>query len=112
VPASAPAPTALAATANATPIASAALPTASPDDAVTSELALLQSARDALRDGNPERSLRALDEHARRFPEGKLAPERDRSRVTALCAVGRTQDADALARALALPQPACKSGAP
>ena len=80
-------------------------------DAVMQELALMQRARTALRSGDAQQALAALDEHARRFPNGELAPERDRSRITALCRLDRSADADALAHRLELPTPACATAA-
>jgi hypothetical protein len=57
------------------------------------ELQLLERARTALRASNPSKGLRALEEHARRFPKGELARERDATRVTALCQAGRSDAA-------------------
>jgi hypothetical protein len=61
------------------------------------ETALLMGAQTAIREGDSARALALLDEHARRFPTGMLAEERDASRVLALCAAGRTSEARELA---------------
>jgi outer membrane protein assembly factor BamD (BamD/ComL family) len=58
----------------------------------------LKAAEQALRAGDPGSALRALDEHARRYPNGSLAEERTVSRVLALCAAGRTDEARGVAR--------------
>jgi RNA polymerase sigma-70 factor, ECF subfamily len=73
-----------------------------PADALQQELELMGRARAALRN-DPERALLLLDEHARRFPAATLEHERERSRLTALCQVGRTTDAQTLAAKLGLP---------
>lgn len=80
------------------------------DDLIRAELALLQRAREALRAGDPDRTLSLLDDHAKRFPDSTLARERDRTRVTALCRAGRSDDATAYAERHGLPTPACTSG--
>jgi len=49
------------------------------------ELPLLQSAQEALRNGDVDRALALLDLHARRFPEGMLAPERRAVHAMAVC---------------------------
>lgn len=67
-------------------------------DALARETALVARARSAL-PSQPAEALRALDEHARAFPRGELAPERDHLRVRALEALGRSAEAAALARA-------------
>jgi hypothetical protein len=61
--------------------------------AIGEEAALLLSTQAALREDNPGRALALLDEHARRFPRGALAQERDAARVLALCAAGRVDEA-------------------
>ena len=63
------------------------------DDSLMAELALLQRTRKALRSGRPEDALKAAAQHRREFPEGRLAEERDASEVSALCALGRGDDA-------------------
>lgn len=60
-----------------TPAAAAvAAPAAGPADALTAELALLQRARVALREGRAADALTLLEQHARAFPRGQLGDER------------------------------------
>jgi len=68
-------------------------------DALPDEAALLRDAREALRDGDPARALTLLDQHAKRFPDGTFAQERDVMRVDALMAEGKTGEAKDAARA-------------
>jgi outer membrane protein assembly factor BamD (BamD/ComL family) len=49
----------------------------------------------ALKAGDAASALDALDEHARRFPNGILAEERASQRVVALCSAGRIAEAQA-----------------
>jgi hypothetical protein len=58
---------------------------AEPESTLREETVLVERALYALRLGDRDGARRALDEHARRFPDGLLAPERDRalSRVNA-----------------------------
>ncbi len=63
------------------------------DVSVAAEVALLERASGALRAGDPKRALAAVSEHARRFPNGALAEERDTERIVALCALGRRDEA-------------------
>jgi len=62
------------------------------------ELALIGQAQNALKSGEPAEALRALDEHARRFPGGVLALERSGVRTVALCQAGRLNDGRKAAR--------------
>ena len=62
------------------------------------EIALVRDARAALRSGDATRALVILDEHAQRFPGGALAEDCDAERVSALCALGRGEEARLLAR--------------
>ena len=48
-----------------------------------------------LHGGRPESALKALAEHERKFGNGVLAEERAAARIQALCALGRTAEADA-----------------
>jgi hypothetical protein len=57
-----------------------------------SEGALLLRARQQL-GSDPASTLALTDEHARRFPNGTLAPEREVLAIEALAALGRTSDA-------------------
>jgi RNA polymerase sigma-70 factor, ECF subfamily len=82
-------------------------PVAEPIDALQQELDLMARARAALREGDPDRALSVLDEHAKRFPGGALKQERERSRLTALCAAHRTAEASELAARLG--QPPCET---
>lgn len=63
-------------------------PPPSDADDLAAEIALLAKARAALRSGDGSAAMARLDEHARRFPRGTLAPERTVTRVRALCALG------------------------
>jgi hypothetical protein len=63
------------------------------------EMRLLARADAAMRAGNPAGSLAMLDEHAREFAAGQLAPEREYKRALALCELGRTDEARAVAAA-------------
>jgi hypothetical protein len=64
------------------------------------ETRLLREADRALRGGSPEAAITLLDEHASRFPDGVLAPERSAERMVALCQLGKA-DAAAATRFLA-----------
>jgi hypothetical protein len=73
----------------------------SPDVAAASDddVSLVRAAYDALRAGDAARALATADEHARKHPRSALAPEREATRILALCALGRTAAArDALDR--------------
>jgi type IV secretory pathway VirB10-like protein len=63
------------------------------------ELALLTAARQAVRSGKIRKALSVLGRHARRFPDGVMAEEREAERVAALCALGRTDQATRAAQA-------------
>lgn len=63
------------------------------DDSLMAELGLLQRTRKALRSGRPEEALEAAAQHRREFPNGRLAEERDATEVSALCALGRGDEA-------------------
>jgi hypothetical protein len=62
------------------------------------ETSLLAQAQAAMASGHPADALRALDEHAARFPGGVLAEEREVQRIVALCDVGRRDEARAAAQ--------------
>jgi hypothetical protein len=62
------------------------------------EMAIVGRAQNALKSGQPGEALRALDEHARRFPSGVLALERSGVRTVALCQAGRVDEGRAAAR--------------
>jgi hypothetical protein len=82
--------------------AAAALPTArsiAPDDAALhAEIALLDHARNALREGGSARALRLLDQHERRFARARLAPEAAALRIEALVQRGSHEQAGSMAR--------------
>ena len=69
-------------------------------------LALLQRARRAIKASDARGALTLLDAHRRSHPNSPLARERQRTRVVALCALGRTDDAKSFAKANGLP-PGC-----
>jgi outer membrane protein assembly factor BamD (BamD/ComL family) len=66
----------------------------SPASPPPNEGSLLLRARQAL-DGDPASALALTQEHARRFPNGTLAPEREVLAIEALARLGRTSDARA-----------------
>jgi len=57
------------------------------------ELRLLRRARAAVAEGDFEGALRPIAEHARRFPDGTLAEEREALRVKSLSTLGQTAEA-------------------
>jgi hypothetical protein len=59
---------------------------------LAAEAALLQGAQTALASGAPAAALLQLEQHAREFPAGVLAQEREALRVVALCAAGRERE--------------------
>jgi hypothetical protein len=67
---------------------------------LTEETRLLREADRALRGGSAEAAISLLDEHASRFPDGVLAPERSAERMIALCQLGKA-DASTATRFLA-----------
>jgi hypothetical protein len=71
---------------------------ASTTDTLAEELLLIEKARGGL-DANPTVALASIDEHARRFPRGQLAPEREYLRLRALRRMGRVDEAKTRARA-------------
>jgi hypothetical protein len=56
------------------------------DDRLASESRLLDLARVALAEGDFHRSLAALEQHRRTFPQGQLLPQREALRIEALIA--------------------------
>ena len=62
-------------------------------DGRAAELALIQKAQAAYADGNLPSALELLAEHGRRFPNGRLAEEREALRVRSLAGCGRAADA-------------------
>jgi hypothetical protein len=71
----------------------AAVAAATPADGLQAELALVRAAHDSLRAGKPEVALESMEQHRRQFPNGALAEERDALRVSAICALGRSDAA-------------------
>jgi hypothetical protein len=65
-----------------------------PSDRLGEEVDILSRAQTALHAAQFTEALRVLDEHARKFPRGKLAQERRATRIQALCALGRTSEAE------------------
>jgi hypothetical protein len=63
-------------------------------DRLAEEVEILSRAQTELHAGRFAAALRVLEDHARRFPHGALAPERHAARVRALCALGRSTEAD------------------
>jgi hypothetical protein len=106
-PRSAPAPVAAAPAQASQPSAPAASPPPAPENTVTpppaeeappprianntlnDETRILWEADQALRSGNTSRAVSLLDEHASKYPDGALSPERGAERVVALCKLGR-----------------------
>jgi hypothetical protein len=62
-------------------------------DAARAELRLLRHARAAVAGEDYAAALRPIAEHARRFPDGRLAEEREALRVKALAGLDRSEDA-------------------
>lgn len=75
-----------------------------PEDAA----ALLLEARRALKGDHPDDALRLLDRHRAKHPDSPLSRERERTRLLALCALGRHEEAATLAESHGLPR-ACDS---
>lgn len=72
---------------------------------LAAEMRLLGRANAALRSGDPASALAVLDEHARDFADGQLAPEREYKRAIALCELGRAAKARAVAAAFVKAHP-------
>jgi len=62
---------------------------------LAAEQALIDTARSALSRGRATDALHAADDHARQFPRGRLAEERETMAIQALLLAGRRSDADA-----------------
>lgn len=77
----------------------AAAPASSGDAELASERALVDRARSALLSGHPSEALEAVDAHARRFPRGRLAEEREALAVQALARAGERAQAKVRAEA-------------
>lgn len=70
------------------------------DHSLGEEIKVLDRAREALAASRPLDVLRLVDEHHRKFPQGRLRPEAMILRLAALLQAGRREAADALARQL------------
>ncbi|MFO0642061.1 MAG: hypothetical protein U0183_22745 [Polyangiaceae bacterium] len=68
-------------------------PSATGEGSLGAETRLVRDATSALQRGDGAAALAALDEHARKYPQGVLSEERDAQRVLALCALGRVAEA-------------------
>jgi hypothetical protein len=66
---------------------------ASAEPTIDDEVKLMNAAQAALRAGDAKRALSLSNEHAARFPTGKLATARKVTRMMALCQAGSTQQA-------------------
>jgi len=75
---------------------------ASPRESYAAELELLRRAQSAYAGGDFSGSLVSLNEHARQFPSGRLAEEREALRVSCLRGLGRSSDARRAAASFAL----------
>jgi hypothetical protein len=64
-----------------------------PADSLAEEVVILSQASAELHAGRPAAALRKLEEHRRKFPRGALGQERTSARIQALCALGRTKEA-------------------
>ena len=64
-------------------------------DRLAEEVTIIARAETALRSGHPAVALEVLNEHERKFGNGLLAEERIAARAQALCALGRTAEAQA-----------------
>jgi hypothetical protein len=63
-------------------------------DRLAEEVAILSRAEKEFHAGRPASALQVLEEHRRKFPGGALVQERIAARVHALCALGRTTEAE------------------
>jgi hypothetical protein len=72
------------------PLSAPPPPPPQPQEAtIDEEVRLLTAAQASLRGGQPRRALSFIDEHATRFPRGKLTDAREVARMTALCDLGQ-----------------------
>ncbi len=78
---------------------------ANAESSLAAETRLLESARQALREGDLDTTLAVLDAHQAEFPRGLLLDEARSTRLRALCSAGRRDEALALAERLAPAQP-------
>lgn len=73
-------------------------PSATHESELNAELALIRGAKQ-LQARAPDQALVRLEQHAREFPQGQLALEREVLRIELNCALGRPEQARSLARA-------------
>jgi len=71
-------------------------------DRLLAEVRLIGAVKSALDGDRTADAMRTLDEHARRFPDGKLAQERRGYRAIALCNLGRHTEGRGAAQAFTL----------
>jgi hypothetical protein len=81
-----------------------------PESAVADEARLVHDGVRALRAGQPACALSLLDTHARFYPEGVLADERDAERALALADLGQAAEARAAAELFLRKHPASPLG--
>ena len=88
------------------PVATASSPkeSAAPSS-LEEEVRLIRSATDRRHAGDPSGALDLLEEHARRFPAGVLADQRDVERIVALCDESAVAPAEERARAFFATRP-------
>lgn len=82
------------------PTAVPASPTTATTDSLRLEAELLGRAWVAIREGQGDETRALLAEHARRFPRGALAPEREACQLVARCSAGETDAIDRARRYL------------
>jgi hypothetical protein len=97
-------------------------PAPRPVDALAGEMGALRDAHGALQGGDPARALSLLDAQSATYAGGQLREERDAARVTALCKLGKKDEARAAAARFLSENPrsvladrvrnACPDGAP
>ena len=79
-------------------VSSSRRPTRRPTDGdLRDQIALIDSARDALTVGSPHRSLEILHRYQEHYPSGSFRPEATATMIEALVKLGRATDARALA---------------
>jgi hypothetical protein len=71
-------------------------PKPAPQPGLAQEVALVEQARRALESGDVSRALSLTREHARRFSDGELVPDRLNLEAAALCESGRVEQGRAL----------------
>ena len=74
-------------------------------DSLADEMRMMSRVRAALAGDRPGEALAALDAHARRYPAGQMAEDRQALRARSLCAAGRSAAAATAARAFLASHP-------